>query len=29
MNIQVVEYEGHGDLPDILHALAKTPRNPP
>jgi hypothetical protein len=29
MNIQVVPYDDHGDLPAILRALAGTPRNPP
>jgi hypothetical protein len=29
MNIQVVEYDDHRDLPAILRVLAKSPRNPP
>jgi tetratricopeptide (TPR) repeat protein len=29
MNIQTVPYDDHGDLPAILRALAKHPRNPP
>src|SRR5262249_2387047 len=29
MNIQVVPYEDHGDLPAILRALATTTPNPP
>lgn len=29
MNIQVVEYADHNDLPSILRLLAKNPRNPP
>jgi hypothetical protein len=29
MNIQVVPYDDHADLPGILRALAKAPRNPP
>ncbi|MFT3767111.1 MAG: SIR2 family protein [Minicystis sp.] len=29
MNIQVIPYDDYGDLPAILRALGKTPRNPP